>query len=175
MTRGGRRPGAGRKAKAEKYARPINAAEKRCADRLPRTIDNLEALADGGYERVSERWEPAGLVLIDAVLLGPDGAPRMDAEGKVIRTKVPAFPGKPAGELVLVQRTTEIADRDRVANIYLADRILGKPARRQEVTGPGGGPVETIGMTLDEWKREADRRRQEAEATLALLDEAGDA
>lgn len=44
---GGRRPGAGRKPKAEKYQTAIAKAEKRIADRLPELIDNLFALADG--------------------------------------------------------------------------------------------------------------------------------
>lgn len=44
---GGARPGAGRKAKAEKFKQPIAKAEKRIADRLPSLIDNMMALADG--------------------------------------------------------------------------------------------------------------------------------
>lgn len=44
---GGARPGAGRKAKAEKFKQPIAKAEKRIADRLPSLIDNMFALADG--------------------------------------------------------------------------------------------------------------------------------
>lgn len=44
---GGRRPGAGRKPKAEKYETAIAKAEKRIVDRLPQLIDNLFALADG--------------------------------------------------------------------------------------------------------------------------------
>lgn len=44
---GGRRPGAGRKPKAEKYAPQINRAEKRIADRLPQLVDKMFELADG--------------------------------------------------------------------------------------------------------------------------------
>ncbi|WP_422928545.1 hypothetical protein [Singulisphaera sp. PoT] len=44
---GGARPGAGRKAKAEKFAGPIAAAEERIADRLPELIDNMMRLASG--------------------------------------------------------------------------------------------------------------------------------
>ena len=44
---GGPRTGAGRKPKSEQYARPIAAAEKRIADRLPLLIDNMFMLADG--------------------------------------------------------------------------------------------------------------------------------
>ena len=45
--RGGARPGAGRKPKAETYARPIRAAEDRIADRLPVLVDRLLDLASG--------------------------------------------------------------------------------------------------------------------------------
>lgn len=47
MPSGGRRPGAGRKPTAEKYAPKINAAEKKIADRLPGLVDNLLELANG--------------------------------------------------------------------------------------------------------------------------------
>ncbi|MGV3723808.1 MAG: hypothetical protein ACO1SX_23160 [Actinomycetota bacterium] len=47
MGSGGRRPGAGRKPKAERFARPIAAAEKRIADRLPRLVDAIFDLAEG--------------------------------------------------------------------------------------------------------------------------------
>ncbi|KPL80226.1 hypothetical protein [Herpetosiphon geysericola] len=46
-TRGGRRPGAGRKTKTEKYARPINKAEKQIVDHLPQLITNMLTLASG--------------------------------------------------------------------------------------------------------------------------------
>jgi hypothetical protein len=47
MPRGGKREGAGRKPKREKYSGPINKAEKRIADRLPELLDNMFALAAG--------------------------------------------------------------------------------------------------------------------------------
>jgi hypothetical protein len=46
-TNGGARPGAGRKAKAEKFKQPIARAEKRIADKLPYLIDKMFELADG--------------------------------------------------------------------------------------------------------------------------------
>lgn len=43
--------------------------------------------------------------------------------------------------------------------------LYGKPVERHEVTGAGGGPVETVGMTLDDWRnRSAERSAQAAEA-----------
>lgn len=46
-THGGKRPGAGRPRKSEKYARPIAVAERRIADRLPILIDRMFELSDG--------------------------------------------------------------------------------------------------------------------------------
>ena len=46
-TNGGRRIGAGRKRKAEKYAGQITEIEDRIADRLPVLVQNMERLADG--------------------------------------------------------------------------------------------------------------------------------
>src|ERR1051325_9731088 len=100
----------GRRARAEKFARPIARAEKQIVDRLPERVDRLEFLADGGYEQVTEHWEPAGSLWID------DG----DA-------KQPMFPDKKPDELVLIKRTRTFAAPDRAANIYLLDRIMGKP------------------------------------------------
>lgn len=110
---GGARPGAGRKAKAEKFKQPIAKAEKRIADRLPSLIDNMLILANGGYERVEEQWARADSLYIGS---GAD-AKRM-------------YPEAEDDELVLVKRTVSIADRDRQANQYLIDRIMGKATQR---------------------------------------------
>lgn len=57
--KGGARPGAGRKPKAEKYARPINAAEKKIADHLPLIVDALLELAQGVHvEATTPEGEP---------------------------------------------------------------------------------------------------------------------
>lgn len=118
---GGARPGSGRKAKAEKFKLPIARAEKRIADRLPELIENMFVLANGGYERVEEQWAPAGSLYVGG--------------GKM-------YPDLPDEELVLIKRTSSIADRDRAANQYLIDRIMGKPTERQEIAGAGGGAIE---------------------------------
>jgi hypothetical protein len=127
---GGARVGSGRKAKADKYAGPIAAAEDRIADRLPQLIDNLEKLADGGFLEVHEEWQPAGLVTTGSG----------EYEQRV-------FPELPADELVRVKRTVSRAAPDRAANIYLVDRILGKPTAAVEVTGEHGGPIEHVVLT----------------------------
>lgn len=132
MASGGRREGAGRPRKAEKYERPINKAEKQIVDRLsankdglPGIIDNLLKLADGGFEQVAEHYEAAGTITTGS------------GEAAAL-----VFPEKAADEMVLVKRVVTVAAPDRVANIYLIDRILGKPTERQEVTGADGGPIE---------------------------------
>jgi len=51
---GGARPGAGRKPRSEKFARPIAAAEKRIADHLPKLIDNMIEQADAGDYKANE-------------------------------------------------------------------------------------------------------------------------
>lgn len=47
MASGGSRPGAGRKAKADKYKQPIARAEKQIVDRLPDLIGYMLELAQG--------------------------------------------------------------------------------------------------------------------------------
>lgn len=140
---GGARAGAGRLPKAEKFARPIATAEKRIADRLPELVENLFALAEGGYQRDTRRYEPAGMVYRDDYLKNDDGRLIYDMQGKPIKIRVLAFPNLPPEQLVLVEHRTETADRDRTANIYLIDRILGKPvtAVEAQVTGDLRSPV----------------------------------
>lgn len=130
---GGAREGAGRKAKPDKFKLPIAKAEKRIVDRLPELIDNMFILANGGYERVEEEWQPAGLVYIGS--------------GEFARR---AFPDLPSDQLVLVKRKSSIADKDRAANQYLIDRIMGKPTDRKEHIFPDK-PLEE--MSEDELKR----------------------
>jgi hypothetical protein len=124
MPSGGARAGAGRKPRSEKFQRPIAAAEKRIADRLPQIIDNLFLLADGGYLQVTETWEAAGLLT--------------SGQGEAT---VPAFPDKRPDELVLTRSTRSIAAPDRGANQDLLNRIAGKPTAALEISGAGGEPI----------------------------------
>lgn len=61
----------------------------------------------------------------------------VDASGvtrsRIVKTA--AFPDIEPTELVLVERKREFADKDRTANQYLLDRIMGKPTERHEVDG----------------------------------------
>jgi hypothetical protein len=115
----------GRPRKTDKYGRAIARAEKKIADRLPELIDNMFVLASGGYARVEEQWAPAGSLWVGS----GDSLRRM-------------YPEKELDELVLVRRTASIADRDRQANEYLINRIMGKPIERQEIGGADGGVIE---------------------------------
>lgn len=114
----------GRPRRADKFARPIARAEKQIADQLPALIENMLLLANGGYERVEEEWQPAGLVYVGT--------------GEFARR---AFPEMEPNDLVLVKRKSSIADKDRQANEYLINRILGKPTERQEITDADGQPL----------------------------------
>lgn len=115
---GGARAGAGRKRKDVKHETAIAQAENRIVDRLPHIIDNMFYLAMGGYERVEEQYAPAGSLYIGS--------------GEFVERM---YPDKPRDELVLIKRTVSIADKDRAANVYLIDRIMGKPTQQTELTG----------------------------------------
>lgn len=126
---GGTRPGAGRKPRSERFARPIAAAEKRIADRLPEVLSNQFVLALGGGERTEEEWAPAGTVMVDGFETETDEAGNVR---KVVKVRKPAFPALPPDELVLVKRKVVGLGPDAPANQYLIDRILGKPAQSVE-------------------------------------------
>lgn len=124
---GGARPRAGRKRKATKYELAVTEAEDKIVDHLPAILDNLIKLANGGYERVVEDWQPAGLVTIGS------------GEHWSL-----AYPDKDPDELVMVKRSVSVADKDRAANQYLVDRILGKPTQKQDIDLHGKGINVTV-------------------------------
>jgi hypothetical protein len=113
--RGGKRAGAGRKTAAVTQARAelIEALNRTICDNLLKLGDNLLKLANGGYERVEEKWET--------------------------RLPTPRQVGKPEPEpnLVLVERRVTIAEPDRRANEYLVNRVLGLP--KQPIEHDFGG------------------------------------
>lgn len=87
---GGRRIGAGRKPKAERFARQIAAIEKKVADRLPLVVDALFDLAEGvqiqeedaeGRKRTYIRPPDfrAGAYLLDRILGKPAQSVEVDA------------------------------------------------------------------------------------------------
>ena len=126
----------GRPKKAEKYAEPITTTEDWIAAHLPEFVQAQYKLAIGGFDQVNETWEPPGLIYRDDYAVGD--------EGKVVRSKVLAFPDLPSDELVLTKRTRSVAAPDRAASQYLIDRILGKPVQQveAEIDAPEGGALD---------------------------------
>jgi hypothetical protein len=116
---GGARPGSGPKRKSDRYAEEITGFNDLIAEELPHIPERLIALANGGVEVVSEKWQPACTVMIESQEIGD--------EGKVRKTKVQAFPDLPPEEMVLVERRVDIRPPDLAANLALADRITGRP------------------------------------------------
>lgn len=129
---GGARSGAGRKRNSEKYAEQIAALHDRIASRLPDRTAALELLADGGYEQIQEFYEPAGLIQINKLVETKEGT---------IRVTELAFPHLDPKEMVCVRRVRSLAAPDRQANIYLIDRLAGKPVQATELSGPNGGAI----------------------------------
>lgn len=108
--KGGARPGAGRKPKAQKYKGPVTKAEKQIVDRLPAIVDAQLRLATGGIEMVRREYAPAGTITTGS--------------GEFCQL---VFPEKAADELVLVKEVREVSQPDRAAGQYLINRILGTP------------------------------------------------
>lgn len=114
----------GRPKKVDQYAAEITALDDQIAGSLDARYVALDQLAQGGFEQITETWEPAGMLYRDDYTAGEDG--------KTIRTRVLAFPDKKPDELVCVRRTRSIAAPDRRANEYLINRILGTPVQQLE-------------------------------------------
>ncbi len=150
-THGGARAGAGRKPKAEKYEPQITAAEDHLADRLLTRLHTLQELANGGKKRITKKYEPAGLIFVDGILRDDSGTPYFQSSGEPIRCKVLVFPGLDAKKMVCVEEAVEILAPDRAANIYLADRIMGKPTASVEAeikSDVGDALIEAFGGAL---------------------------
>ena len=41
---------------------------------------------------------------------------------------------------------------------------------KRELSGPNGGPIETVGISLDQWKEQAKARREQAEAAMRAIE-----
>ncbi len=88
-------------------------ADEICCRRLKTTIRNLEKLADGEVEEIEEEHRAAGTISVGT---GPN--------------LVRPFEGRRADEMICVRRKVVRSAPDRAANIYLADRALGKVKER---------------------------------------------
>ncbi len=151
MPRGGARPGAGRKPRAERFARPIAAAEKQIADRLPKIIDQLLLMATGTARRTEERYAAAGTLKRNDVARDPlTGEITLDRRGNPIKVEVALYPDLDPGEMVLVERKEIELGPERAAGEYLTDRILGKPTAvvEQDITTNGQSLAPNIELAL---------------------------
>lgn len=126
--RGGTRPGAGRKKKAQTHEGAIKRAEKRCADRLPALLDTLEKIAGGGVEQVEETFELAGMIVVDDTQVITDER----GNEKVAKVRRLAFPDEDADALIMTKRVVRTSAPDRAANEYLINRVMGTPTQKHE-------------------------------------------
>lgn len=145
MPSGGARPGAGRPRKTDKYAAQIAVLEDGIADGLPENLDNMQLLANGGYEQITESWEPAGLIQVTKQVVTNDGT---------VNVRELAFPELDPTQLVCVRRTRSIAAPDRRANEYLINRIAGTPTQRVELDPDPDGALELTAANLNEAAKE---------------------
>lgn len=147
---GGARPGAGRKPLREKYAAPLNKAEKAIAVHLPKAAANLVTLADGGFVRTEKKFMLAASMTRSDIARDKEGNPLCGQNGKPIRVDVLIFPHIEPTEFVEVERKEITLAPDRAANEYLIDRIAGKPIQANEISGPDGSDIPLPAIELSE-------------------------
>jgi len=141
MPRGGARVGAGRPRKTDKYAGQIAALEDQIADGLLDNAANMRLLANGGFEQITEVYEPAGLIEVTKQVVTDEGT---------VTVRELAFPHLDPEQLVCVRRTRSLAAPDRKANEYLINRIAGTPTQRIEADLDGDGPLFKVYIGIDE-------------------------
>lgn len=122
MQNGGARPGAGRKAKAEKYKQPIAKAEKKIVDKLPWLVDQALACAKGVPLVQSSPAINIVVGMLQQCVTAPDQVAALNA---AIDRLEYIFSTPPDAKSIQ----------------YLMDRIMGKPLAKQEVTGEDGAPL----------------------------------
>jgi hypothetical protein len=126
---GGARPNSGRKTidRLERIQETREEVEDQIRESLPDHIATIKQLASGGLQVVTEHWQLAGTILVDAY------EPVLDADdnptGKTVRRKVQALPGKAPDEIVLVSREVRTLAPNLAANAYLVNRVIGLPTR----------------------------------------------
>lgn len=139
--RGGKRANAGRKpSQAKTLSLEVGElpadVESQLEDAFkaiaPRCVANLAYLANGGFERVEQKYQPAGLVVVEAIATDAKGETLLDAKGNPVVIERSLYPNLPPDELVLVERKVEVAEPNFKANEFIVNRVLGKP--RQAIT-----------------------------------------
>jgi len=137
------------KRKVDIHAAEKAAAKNEAAKQLVKCVQNLTLLANGGLEIIEEEWVPAGLVLIDEQ---PDDVlDQANTRHQRRPRKVLAFPDLPRDQLVLVKRKRSVQAPDRQANIYLLDRIIGRPEQTSNInTGESGAEEQPTNVSPEE-------------------------
>jgi hypothetical protein len=67
----------------------------------------------------------------------------------------------------------ELKGNDVLAAQFLkqaAEELGGKFTNRQEHSGPGGKPIETVNMSLDEWRAQAAGRERDVDETMTMFE-----
>lgn len=117
---GGRRPGAGRKPKAERWRGKVKAGEKLIADEVLELIRELFRVAHGyTYDEVT--YVPAALVALKLDVVNDDGSVTRGVERL-------AFPELAPDEPVAVKVVRKRVPADFRAIAYGIDRIFGRMA-----------------------------------------------
>lgn len=137
---GGKRDGAGRKRKAERYASQIEGFTDRCADHLSEGFARLCDLIEGGVRREVKR-QKAGTLTRKDVLRNKDGDPISDRNGKFIPIEVLLYPDLDKDELVIVEEKTITNPPDVRAIQELNERVLGKASQPVELANGDDGPL----------------------------------
>lgn len=129
-SKGGARPGSGRKPHKLKYLAEIEKFTHRAATDLGQCYDNLISLATGEAKVVEEEF-----VTVQEAKARLNGEP----------SKIDHLD---AMDLVLVKRKIIHQVPDRGANEYIANRVLGKPATQTELLEEEAPEKEPLDLSL---------------------------
>jgi hypothetical protein len=130
----------------------VNAIDAEALKALPRYLENMRKLADGGYEQVEVKW----------------GRPprKKKADGDEAPELAPEQTPDEYGNIVL-GRTISYAAPDRAANQYLIDRVLGRTAASAPLPPRVEPPASTVPDAFLVALEKAYGPAREAEATDA--------
>ena len=158
---GGKRPGAGRKRKADKFEGEISQVEQLIVEALPQVVKSLIESATGAL-MVREEFEPAGTITRDATQIEhTDNGPR------ALKVKELVYPDKDPEDLVLVKRIEQHETPEVRAGMYLVDRILGKPTEHIEMEADVSGQIDVDDTAKKEAAKQLSEWREKMKGDLA--------
>jgi hypothetical protein len=136
--RGGKRPGAGRKTKAERNAGKTLAIEEQIAAYAPTALASLKKLAEGVTVVTKQKYAAACTLKQKDVVRDKDGVPLpCPKTGKFIVIEALIFPNAGPDQMILVGEEKITGDLDFKANEYLLNRALGRPPETPTDSGNG--------------------------------------